>query len=114
MGFEGFRKAYNNYSLDHYRIYQLAYFQEISVEDLTKRPTVVVSSAMEEFYRDLASEYGIEIDTVSKIGDLLLREAVRHGSDAAVPKARSDEAPSPKSPERPDFVSLRLGLRVPP
>lgn len=72
MCFEGFRKVYNNYSLDHYRIYQLAYFQGISAEELTKRPNVVISSAMEEFYRDLASEYGIDFDTVTKIGDAVI------------------------------------------
>ena len=121
MGFEGFRKAYNNYSLDHYRIYQLAYFQGISVEELTKRPTVVVSSAMEEFYRNMASEYGINIDTVIKIGDATISEYRNLGKVArkSGPKQREwaelDEKYLPRvkeivdriySSEKPDRVSI--------
>ena len=121
MGFEGFTKVYNNYSLDHYRIYQLAYFQGISVEDLTKRPTVVVSSAMQEFYQDLASEYGIDFDTVSRIGDAVISKYRNLGKIArkSGPKQREwaelDEKYLPRvkeivdkiySSEKPDRVSI--------
>ena len=72
MNYEGFRKIYNNYSLDHYRIYQLAYFQGISVEDLTKRPSSIVSSAMEELYHSLGVEYGIDYAVMCKIGNSVI------------------------------------------
>ena len=72
MEFESFRKIYNNYSLDHYRIYQLAYFQGISPKELAKRPLVVVSSAMEEFYQELAQEHGLDFSVVSKIGEAVI------------------------------------------
>ena len=72
MDFEGFQKVYNNYSFDHFRIYQLAFFQGITAEDLTKHSIVAVSSAMEEFYRNLASEYSIDFDTVSTIGNAIV------------------------------------------
>lgn len=72
MNFEGFRKVYNNYSLDHYRIYQLAFFQGIPVEKLAKRPMVLVDTAMEELYRELGSEHGIEFETVCKIGEAII------------------------------------------
>jgi len=72
MNFEGFRKIYNNYALDHYRIYQLAYFQGITVEELIKRPSVIVSTAMEELYHDLGSQYGIDYETVCRIGEAII------------------------------------------
>ena len=121
MGFECFRKIYNNFSLDHYRIYQLAYFQGISVEKLTKRPIVVVSSAMEEFYRELSLEYNIDFDTVSKIGDAVILKHRNLGKVArkSGPKQRAwaelDEKYFPRvkeivdriySSEKPDRVSI--------
>ena len=121
MNYTGFRKAYNNYSLDHYRIYQLAYFQGISVKDLTKRPIVAVSSAMEEFYRDLSSEYDIDFDTVTKIGDAVISKYRNLGKVArkSGPKQREwaelDEKYLPRvkeivdriySSEKPDRVSI--------
>ena len=72
MNFEGFRRIYNNYSVDHYRIYQLAYFQGIPVGELVKRPSVIVSTAMEELYQDLGLEYGIDAETVRRIGETII------------------------------------------
>ena len=121
MNFAGFRKIYNNYSMDHYQIYQLAYFQGISVEDLTKRPIVAVSSAMEEVYRDLSSEYDIDFDTVTKIGDAVISKYRNLGKVArkSGPKQREwaelDEKYLPRvkeivdriySSEKPDRVSI--------
>lgn len=72
MPFECFRKTYNNYALDHHRICQLAYFQGISVEDLTRRPSVMVHTAMEELFHDLSVEYGIDSETVSRIAEAVI------------------------------------------
>lgn len=72
MAFGPFCKIYNNYSLNHYRICQLAYFQGISVENLTRRPLVMVHTAMEELYHDLGVEYGIDCETVSRIGEAII------------------------------------------
>lgn len=72
MDFDGFRKIYNNYSMDHFRIYQLAYFQGISAETLANRPTTITSSAMEELYRDLEEKYGVDYETVCNIGDAVI------------------------------------------
>ena len=72
MKFEAFRKTYNNYSLDHFLIYQLAYFQGIPVDQLAKRPTVIVSTAMEELYRDLGSKYNVDYETVCMMGEAII------------------------------------------
>ena len=72
MSFDAFRKIYNNYGLDHFQVYQLAYFQGISVAELAMRPIVIASSALEEFYRDLGQKYGIQYDTVCEIGEAVI------------------------------------------
>ena len=72
MAVEPFCKIYNNYSLNHYQICQLAYFQRISVNELVKRPVVIVHTAMEELYHDLEVEYGIDYETVSRIGEAVI------------------------------------------
>lgn len=72
MSFDAFRKIYNNYGLDHFQIYQLAYFQGISVAELANRPAVIVSSALEDFYRDLGQKYDIQYDTVCEIGEAVI------------------------------------------
>ena len=121
MNYEGFRKIYNNYAFDHYRICQLAYFQGIPVNELAKRPTGTVTTAMEEFYRDLASEYGIEIGTITEIGEAIISLYRSLGKVArkSGPKQREwaelDEKYLPKvkeivdriySSEKPDRVSI--------
>ena len=72
MPFEGFQKIYNNYALDHHRICQLAYFQRIPTKDLTRRPEVMVPTAMEELYHELGAEYDIDFETVSRIGEAVI------------------------------------------
>ena len=72
MSFEALRKIYNNYSLDHYRIYQLAYFQGIPADQLAKRPFTLVNTAMEELYREIGAQYGIDYGTVYAIGEAVV------------------------------------------
>lgn len=72
MSFEGFRKIYNNYALDHFRIYQLAYFQGIPAAELSTRPTTLVCTAMEELYHDLGLKYGVEDEIVRSIGEAVI------------------------------------------
>ena len=89
MGFEGFRKIYNNYSLDHYRIYQLAYFQRIPVEKLANRPITIVNTAMEEYYHELSMEYGIEYETVRNMRLFFLERTNSHVASHTSEKERS-------------------------
>ena len=72
MNFEAFRKAYNNYKLDHYLIYQLAYFQGISVDALAKRPITETNTALEELYQELANDYGMSFENMCSIGDRII------------------------------------------
>ena len=72
MNFESFRKIYNNYSLDHYQIYQLAYFQGLTAKELARRPITLVNTAMEELYRDIGEVYGIDYKTVYQIGETVI------------------------------------------
>ena len=110
MGFEGFRKIYNNYSLDHYRIYQLAYFQGIPVEKLAKRPVTIVNTAMEEYYHELCLEYGIEYETVRNIAEAIITKYRNLGkvSKKSGPKQREwaelDEKLLPKVKEIVDRI----------
>ena len=110
MEFDSFRKIYNDYSLDHYRICQLAFFQGISVETLTKIPITVTNSAMEELYRFLGVKYGIDYETVHNIGDVVISKYRNLGKVArkSGPKQREwadlDEKYYPKVKEIVDRI----------
>lgn len=115
MSFEGFRKIYNNYALDHYRIYQLAYFQGIPVEKLVKPTVKLGDTAMDELYRELSSEYGIEYEIISKIGDSIVSTYRNAGkiSRKSGPKQREwaalDEKYLPKVKEIVDGIYYAEG-----
>ena len=69
---EAFKKIYNNYSFNHFRICQVAFFQGIPVENLVKHSAAVTSTAMEEFYKELAMRFGIGYSTIQDIGEAVI------------------------------------------
>lgn len=91
MSFDMFRKVYNNHTFDHFLIYQLAYFQRIPAKELAKRPVTLVSTAMEELYRELGEQYGIDYKTVCAIGDTVVSKyrALGRVSRKSGPKQRA-------------------------
>lgn len=110
MNFSCFRKVYNNYSLDHYLIYQLAYFQGIPAAQLAKRPVTLVNTAMEELYSELGEQYGIDYGTVCEIGEAVVAKYRKLGkvSRKSGPKQREwaqlDEEYLPKVKEIVDRI----------
>lgn len=110
MNFEIFSKIYNNYSLDHYLICQLAYFQGIPADQLAKRPVTLVNSAMEELYREIGIRYGIDYGTVCAIGEAVVAKYRKFGkvSRKSGPKQREwaqlDEEYLPKVKEIVDRI----------
>ena len=110
MSFEAFGRVYNNYSSDHFRICQLAYYQGIPAEELTKLPMSVVPSAMEELYRELGTQYGLRYETVCQIGETILSKYRDLGKIArkSGPKQRAwaelDEKTLPKVKETVDSI----------
>ena len=110
MNFEAFRKAYNNYKLDHYLIYQLAYFERISVEQLAKRPVSVTNTAMEDLYHELAEKHNLPYATISDIGEAVISQYRNFGklSRKSGPKQREwavlDEKYLPKVKEIVDRI----------
>ena len=72
MNFSSFQKIYNNYSLNHYLIYQIAYFQGIPAAQLAKRPVTFANTAMEELYSELGKLYSIDYGTVCAIGEAVV------------------------------------------
>ena len=110
MNFSCFRKVYNNYSLDHYLIYQLAYFQGIPAAQLAKRPVTLVNTAMEELYSELGAQYGIDYGTVCEIGEAVVAKYRKLGkvSRKSGPKQREwaqlDEEYLPKVKEIVDRI----------
>ena len=90
MRIDAFKKIYNNYSLDHYLIYQLAYFQGVNAKELSKHSASLVNTAMEEFYHELGLEFDIEYETVRNIGEAVIAKYRRLGkvSRKSGPKQR--------------------------
>ena len=110
MSLDAFRKIYNGYGLNHFQIYQIAYFQGIPVAELAKRSGVALSSAMEELYRFLGEKYSIPYVSVCEIGEAVISKYRNIGriSRKSGPKQREwavlDEEYLPKVKEIVDRI----------
>lgn len=71
MGFVQFKKIYNDRAVDHYHIYQLAFFQQIPAEALVKLVLPLVNTAMDGLYRQLSVTYSIDYSIICKIGETI-------------------------------------------
>lgn len=72
------QKIFNGYMYDVYFILQLAFFEGISVFDITHLPSNTQHSGMEELYAKLSEKYHIDCSIVSAIGREVLKNKTKN------------------------------------
>lgn len=74
MSRDQIQKAFNGYLFDNYYICQLAYFEGISVKELTSLPETVIQDSMKPFVEQLSRKFGVDYETVCKISEAILKQ----------------------------------------
>ena len=68
------QKVFNGYLFDYYFICQLAFFEGLTVRELTKLPEMIVQDSMKPLMEQLSREHGVDYETVCKISETVLKQ----------------------------------------
>ena len=82
------QKIFNGYMFDVYYILQLAFFEGISVYDITHIPPTTQSDEYDALYKQLAEKHRVDYDVVSNIATEVLKHANKRVSIKSGPKRR--------------------------
>ncbi len=73
-----FQKILNNYYFDTYFVLTLSFFLGLTVDHITALPKRLELNGIDRLYADLAQKYSIDIQTVTAIGEEVLRFSHNH------------------------------------
>lgn len=122
------QKIFNGYMYDTYFIPQLAFFEGVSVYDITYIPSRI--KEFNELYKQLAEKYNVDYTVVSDIADEILKQKIPKVSNISGPRRREydrlDEELLPKvkavvdriinkdgKPERVSVTKIQRLLKLP-
>ena len=69
------QKIFNGYQFDPYFVLQIAYFEGVSVQDVTHLPKGVPLSGMDRLYEELSEKHSLDSTIVADIGNTVLKYA---------------------------------------
>lgn len=82
------QKIFNGHNFDNFFVLQLAFFEGISVAEITNIPSNVQSEQYEELYRKLAEKHDIDYVTISEIGNEIIQHMQTKVSKISGPKRK--------------------------
>ena len=82
------QKIYNGHNFDNFFVLQLAFFEGISVTEITRISPKEQNEQYEELYRKLAEKHDIDYVTISEIGNEILRHTQTKASKISGPKRK--------------------------
>ena len=78
MTLQQMQKVFNGYLYDNYFVCQLAFFEGLTVHELTKLPEMIVQDNLKPLMEQLSREYGVDYETVCKISETVLKQHMQH------------------------------------
>ena len=85
------QKIFNGHNFDNFFVLQLAFFEGISVAEITNISPKVHREQYESFYRNLAEQHRIDYDIISEIGNEILKHTQTKASNVSGPKKEKYE-----------------------
>ena len=101
------QKIFNGYIFDTYFILQLAYFEGISVNEITQLPNDTSLFGIDSLYKELSDKYNVDFCIVKEIGDTALKHSYnqnRVAKKSGVREARYNELDEKYLPQVKDIV----------
>ena len=101
------QKIYNGYIFDTYFILQLAYFEGISVNEITQLPNDISLFGVDALYKELSEKYNVDYSIVEEIGSTIQKYTYnqnRVANKSGVREARYDELDEEYLPQVKDVV----------
>ncbi len=101
------QKIFNGYIYDNYFVLQLAYFEGVTVQEITNLSDTVPLFGIDYLYKELSDKYNIDFCIVKEIGDTALKHSYnqnRVAKKSGVREARYNELDEKYLPQVKDIV----------
>ena len=101
------QKIFNGCIYDNYFVLQLAYFEGVTVQEITNLPDTVPLFGIDSLYKELSDKYNVDFYIVKEIGDTTLKHSYnqnRVAKKSGVREARYNELDEKYLPQVKDIV----------